>query len=56
MGLSINKEHKLERWERRDKKVNKRKQTMPKHGKGLGETYRNVVEKANKPKRGCIEE
>lgn len=33
------------RWQRREKKVNSKKNFMPKHGKGLGVMYASVVEK-----------
>jgi hypothetical protein len=33
------------RWERRDKKLEKRKKKMPQSGKDLGKIYRDATEK-----------
>jgi hypothetical protein len=35
------------RWERREKKLQSQKKRMPKHGKKLGEYYKQAVEKEN---------
>ena len=36
------------KWERRDKKKQAEKSRMKKHGKNLGETYKNATDKRSK--------
>jgi hypothetical protein len=33
------------KYERREKKLDKQKRRMPKHGKGISEVYKNATEK-----------
>lgn len=40
------------RQERREKKMRKKKKKMPQHGKGLGQIYRDAIEKRTKKKEG----
>jgi hypothetical protein len=38
------------RQERREKKLRKKKEKIPQHGKGLGQVYRDAIEKRTKKK------
>ena len=38
------------RQDRREKKLRKKRERMPQHGKGLGKIYKDVVEKRGKGK------
>ena len=37
----------MEKWQRREKKIESKRNRMPKHGKGLGTVYKNALEKRN---------
>lgn len=40
--------HPTNRWERREKKLENAKKRIPKHGKSLGQVYKNAIDKRNK--------